>query len=172
MKCKAIELTSLNSENCIVKLGLFINYRVHWSKFSNIGDWWWISVGLTFSITFNLKSNGLIGELHARGKLAREEPHSKENLVTLHPRNVDSKVPARPHHRQTNVKMSHFLASVGAYNLIWHIHDVVNWQLSKQCIRWPVWHDHIAGSGVDPSGLPVFVKLSADKSVLFVWSHP
>ena len=33
MKCKAIELTSLNSGNCIVKLGLFIKYQVQWSKY-------------------------------------------------------------------------------------------------------------------------------------------
>ena len=32
-----------------------------------------------------------------------------------------------------------------------HINVVINWQLSKQGIRWPVSSDRIAGSGVDPS---------------------
>ena len=41
-------------------------------------------------------------------------------------------------------------------NLILHIHVVVNWQLSKQGIHWPVSHDHTVGSVVDPSRLHVF----------------
>ena len=75
-----------------------------------------------------------------------------------------------PYHRATNVK-SHFLASVGACNLIVHIHIVVNWQLSKQGICWPVSHDRITGSGVDPSSLHAFLKLSADKLLIFKWSQ-
>ena len=63
------------------------------------------------------------------------------------------------------------LGSVGAWNLILYIHIVVNWQLSKQSIHWPVSHDHIAGSDVDPSRLCVFFKFSADKLRVFDWSQ-
>ena len=41
-----------------------------------------------------------------------------------------------------------------------HINVVINWQLSKQGIRWPVPPDRIAGSGVDPSRSSIF------------WSYP
>ncbi len=34
-------------------------------------------------------------------------------------------------------------------NAIWDIHVMVNWQLSNQGIRWPVSHDHIAGSHIE-----------------------
>ena len=37
-----------------------------------------------------------------------------------------------------------------------HINVVINWQLSKQGIRWPVSPDRIAGSGVDPSRSSIF----------------
>ena len=43
-------------------------------------------------------------------------------------------------------EISHFLASVKVCNLIWHIHVVLNWQLSKQGFHWPVTHDRIMGS--------------------------
>ena len=42
----------------------------------------------------------------------------------------------------------------------WHINVVINWQLSKQGIRWPLSPDRIAGSGVDPSRSSIF------------WSYP
>ena len=60
-----------------------------------------------------------------------------------------------------------FLASVGACVLILHIHVVVNWQLSKQGIRWSASHRHIVGSGVDPSRLHVFLKSTTDKFLVF-----
>ena len=41
-----------------------------------------------------------------------------------------------------------------------HINVVVNWQLSKQSIRWPISPDRIAGSGVDLSRSSIF------------WSYP
>ena len=62
----------------------------------------------------------------------------------------------------TQCKFSHFLASVGACNLILHIHVLVNWHLSKQGICWPVSHDYIVVSGANPLRLHVFWKLSAD----------
>ena len=37
-----------------------------------------------------------------------------------------------------------------------HISVVINWQLSKQDIRWPVSPGRIAGSGVDPSRSSIF----------------
>lgn len=43
--------------------------------------------------------------------------------------------------------MSHFLAGVVAYNLILHIYVVVNWQLSKNGICWPVSHGQIGAQG-------------------------
>ena len=52
-----------------------------------------------------------------------------------------------------------------------HINVVINWQLSKQGIRWPVSPDRIAGSGVDPSRSSIFLKLSADKLLVFKWSQ-
>ena len=50
-----------------------------------------------------------------------------------------------------------------------HINVVINWQLSKQGIRWPVSPDPIAGSGVDPSRSSIFLKLSADNLLVFKW---
>ena len=46
---------------------------------------------------------------------------------------------------------------------------MINWQLSKQGIRWPVSPDRIAGSGVDLSRSSIFLKLSADKLLFFKW---
>ena len=51
-----------------------------------------------------------------------------------------------------------------------HINAVINWQMSKQGIRWPVSPDRIAGSGVDPSRSRTFLKLSGDKLIVFKWS--
>ena len=68
--------------------------------------------------------------------------------------------------------LSHFLASFGAQEKNWlHINAVITWQLSKQGIRWPVSPDRIVGSGVDPSRLNIFLKLSADKLLVFKWSQ-
>ena len=62
--------------------------------------------------------------------------------------------PSATHGNQCEI--SHFLASVGACNLIFHIHVVVNWQLSKMDIRWLVSHDRIVESGVEISRLRAF----------------
>ena len=48
---------------------------------------------------------------------------------------------------------------------------MINWQRSKQDIRWPVSPDRIEGSGVDPSRSSIFLKLSADKLLVFKWSQ-
>ena len=68
-----------------------------------------------------------------------------------------STLPSAPEGNQC--ESSHFLATVRAWNLILHIHVVVNWQLSKQGVRWPVSHNYIAGSGVDPPMLHVFFEI-------------
>ena len=57
--------------------------------------------------------------------------------------------------QNSQCEISHFLASMGTRNLILHIHVVVNWQLSKQGIRWPVSHDRIE--------VTCFLNLFADK---------
>ena len=48
---------------------------------------------------------------------------------------------------------------------------MINWQLSKQGISWPVPLDRIVGSGVHPSRSSVFLKLSPDKWLVFKWSQ-
>ena len=82
--------------------------------------------------------------------------------------------PDRPsHHRHTNVTLtlSSYFGSPGSPGEIWlHFIVVVNCQLSKQGIRWPVSPDGIAGSGVDPSRSSTFLKLSVDKLLVFKWS--
>lgn len=56
--------------------------------------------------------------------------------------------------------MSHFLAGVVAYNLILRIYVVVNWQLSKNGICWPVSHGQIGR---------VFLKFYTDKLLVLNW---
>ena len=82
--------------------------------------------------------------------------------------------PARPSARTTGIPMltptlSSFFGSPGESWL--HINVAINWQLSKQGIRWPVSPDRIAGSGVDPSRSSIFLKLSADNLFVFKWSQ-
>jgi len=71
------------------------------------------------------------------------ESHTYVSKTPIHPRNfgthVTTRPPARPSSPQGNQReMSHFLASVGACDLILHIRVVVNWQLSKQGVCWQV----------------------------------
>ena len=79
--------------------------------------------------------------------------------------------PARPSTTGGSQGECHFLASVGACNMILHINVVVNWQLSKQGSHWPVSHDHIAGSSIHPSRLRFLLKLSAEGLLVFIWSQ-
>ena len=65
--------------------------------------------------------------------------------------------------------LSSFFGSPGESWL--HINVVINWQLSKQGIRWPVSPDCITGSDVDPSRSSIFLKLSADNLLVFKWSQ-
>ena len=48
---------------------------------------------------------------------------------------------------------------------------MINWQLSKPGICWPVSPDRIAGSSVHPSRSSIFWKLSADELLVFKWSQ-
>ena len=93
-----------------------------------------------------------------------QSPIPKKMWSSIHPRNFgDHMTVCLPDHPSVltvgeptlNVNL---LGSVGAWNLILYIHIVVNWQLSKQSIHWPVSHDHIAGSDVNPSRLCVFLS--------------
>ena len=63
--------------------------------------------------------------------------------------------------------LSRYFGSPGGSWL--RINVVINWQLSKQDIRWPVSPDPIAGSGVDPLRSSIFLKLSADNLFVFKW---
>ena len=50
------------------------------------------------------------------------------------------------------------------------IHVMVNWHLSKQGIRWPVSHDHIAGSSWELIEVSFFFfKLTADQVLVSNW---
>ena len=118
------------------------------------------------------------------GALAREA-HLRAPWVPwlskfTHPRKFGNHVtvqrpprPSAPEGHQCSI--SHFLASWEHRETdiahILYINVVINWQLSKQGIRWPVSPDRIAGSGVDPSRSSIFLKLSADKLLVFKWSQ-
>ena len=68
--------------------------------------------------------------------------------------------------------LSSYFGSQGSPEENWlNINAVINWQLSKQGIRWLVSPDRIACSGVDPSRSSIFLKLSADKLLVFKWSQ-
>ena len=80
----------------------------------------------------------------------------------------------RPSVRTTGIPMFTLALSsyVGSPGESWLQTNVfINWQLSKQGIRWPVSPDLIAGSGVDPWRWSVFLKLSADNLLFFKWSQ-
>ena len=54
----------------------------------------------------------------------------------------------------------------------WHIHVMINRQLSKQGIRWPVSPDCIAGSDIDPSRLSIFevIRCQVTSFQIIVWN--
>ena len=56
-------------------------------------------------------------------------------------------------------------------NLIMHIQVVINWQLSKQGIRWPVTTWPYRGLRYRPIEVEYFLRLSADKLLVFKWSQ-
>ena len=105
-----------------------------------------------------IEAFSFLAELHVRFGCAGGAPYG------------DRTPPARPSAPQGHqCSISHFLASLAAQENwycaiiiahILHINVVINWQLSKQGIRWPVSPDSISGSGVDPSSSSIF------------WSYP
>ena len=113
---------------------------------------------------------------HGLNSIFWAEPHSLENLSILENLAITCPYTDHPTFRPSAPQayqclISHFLASLGACKLILNIHVLINWQLSKQCIRWPVSPDHIAGSGINPLSSSVFWELSADRLLLFKWSQ-
>ena len=106
-----------------------------------------------------------------RAKRARGAPWVNKST---HPRKFGNHVTDRPSVRTTGIPMftltlSSYFESPGESWL--HINVVINWQLSKQGIRWPVSSDRIAGSGVDPSRSSIFFRLPVDNLVVFKWSQ-
>ena len=89
----------------------------------------------------------------------------REILVINWP-SVRSSAPLR-----NQCEMSNFLASMGACNLCFAWYNkhstMVNWQLSKQGIRWTESNDRIAVSVVNSSRSRVFLKFSADQLLAF-----
>ena len=86
---------------------------------------------------------------------------------STHPKKFGNHVTDRPSDRPSvrttgipmfTLTLSSYFGSPGESWL--HINVVINWQLSKQGIRWPVSPGRIAGSGVDPSRSSIF------------WSYP
>ena len=77
-----------------------------------------------------------------RAREARERSLKAKKIWfwSIHPNNLVVTWPyASPSAPQGNQYwISHFLACLGACNLIFHIHVVVNWQLSKQGIRFKI----------------------------------
>ena len=95
----------------------------------------------------------LIAELHARASRALRARVGGDPLLrkSTHPRKFGNHVTDRPTvRRTTGIPMF----TPGESWL--HVNVVINWQLSKQGIRWPVSPGRIAGSGVDPSRSSIF----------------
>ena len=103
-----------------------------------------------------------LAELHAGASRARgRSPIVK--VIYPYPRKFGNHLTDRPSVRTTGVPM--FTLTLSSYfwspGRSWlHSNVVINWQLSKQGIRWPVSPDRIVGSGVDPLRSSIF------------WSYP
>ena len=54
-------------------------------------------------------------------------------------------------------------------NLLWEIHFMVNWRLSKQGIRWPVSYGRISSSSVELAKVICFLELTTDQVMDFYW---
>ena len=121
---------------------------------------------------YNINSGALTREARAsRAPFVNKSTHPRKigNHLTVHRTNDHPSAPqayqCQSHtfwqvweHRKTDI--AHIL----------HINVVINWQLSKQGVRWPVSPDRIAGSGVHPSRSSIFLKLSVYQLLVFKWS--
>ena len=100
-----------------------------------------------------------------------------ENSASNARRTVAFNHPSAPEENQCLV--SHFLTTLGAQektdcsSMLWSIMDNIHGSIdicqNKVFAGWPP--DGIAGSGVDPSRSSTFLKLSADKFLVFKWSQ-
>ena len=100
---------------------------------------------------------------------------------STHPNKFGNHVTDRPTVRTTGVPMFTLtlFSYFGSPGESWlHINVVVNWQLSKQSIRWPVSPDRIADSGVDQSRSSIFwsypltiYSFSKDRRLRFFFSN-
>ena len=106
----------------------------------------------------------VMAELHAREARVGGAPLLRKST---HPRKFGNHVTDRPTDRPSvrttgtpmfTLTLSSYFVSPGESWL--HINVVINRQLSKQGIRWPVSPGRIASSGVDPSRSSIF------------WSYP
>ena len=103
-------------------------------------------------------SGALVREARLRSTIGKKRGKLpiRENLVITWPHT--DRPPDRPSAPQAyQCLLSHFLALLGAQEkLIAHQCVVINWELSKQGIRWPVSPGRIVGFGVDPSWSSIF----------------
>ena len=101
----------------------------------------------------------LVAELWRAKRAGRAPWVSKSTHPRKFGNHVTDRPSDRPSVRTTGIPMFTLTRSsyFGSQGESWlHISVVINWQLSKQGIRWPVSPDRIAGSGVDPSRSSIF----------------
>ena len=133
-------------------ISFFVKVCYLWSKLDSIFQ---NHIGHLMMITQNI--------LYSEAPRAKRASGAPWVNKSTHPRKFGNHVTDRPSVRTTGIPMftltlSSYFGSPGESWL--HINVVINWQLSKQGIRWPVSPDRIAGSGVDPSRSSIF------------WSYP
>ena len=92
-------------------------------------------------------------------------PIAKKMWFSVHARNFGSHMTVHP-----SIHLSVNTTEQPMWNKL-DIHVVVNWQLSKRGIQWPVSHDCIVGLGIDSPRVGVFLKLCADKLLVFNWTQ-
>ena len=102
----------------------------------------------------------------ARVKRTPAEHHGYVNIPIPRDRTPTERTTVRPHHRKTNV-YSHFLASLGAQektdctSMLWSIDSCQNRATADQ------YHLAISRARVSPIDVEYFLKLSADKLLVF-----
>ena len=121
----------------------------------------------TISLKFKCKISVQKEVIHSGAPRAKRASGSPWVNKSTHARKFGNHVTGRPTERPSvrttgipvfTLTLSSNFESPGESWL--HINVVINWQLSKQGIRWPVSPDRITGSGVDPSRSSIF------------WSYP
>ena len=100
-----------------------------------------------------------------------------ENSASYARKTVAFNHPSAPQENQC--LLSHFLTTLGAQektdcsSMLWSIMDNIHGSIDicQNKVSAGLPPDHIAGSGVDPSRSSTFLKLSADKLLVFKWSQ-